>query len=597
MSNDIFAALRCGISFKRREKPPAAALSLPAVTAGCLDSGLSGDSEGLRLSKSSAKLQPRKAGNQFEPVSPQEAKQLPKKRKLHPEEEVPEPLVLQPSALASKFKRRKKVQEVAQPNTKTPEAARLVEAANVARKQHRIHIKGPQAPAPLQSFEELLASDAISTRLQHNLRASGFQEPTPIQRQAVPALLAGREVLAAAPTGSGKTLAYLLPIVARLAAIRKRERRLEEQQAKKAARKAKRRAESMAEPGKGPWAVIVSPSRELAGQIRRALGLLSRGTGVTSILLKPASAAGADFSKVDVLLATPLRLARALKRRSVCLSDTRFLIMDEADKLFDEGLLPQIDSIVHACSHPARVLALFSATLPEGVEQLARGVMQDPLRILVGPRNAAATNVKQRLHFVGSELGRFMALRQLLAQGLTPPVLVFTASKQRAQQLHQDLSRAGVRVDVIHAEQTDAVREAAIDNFRAGSTWLLIATDLVGRGMDFLGVTTVVNYDFPTSTHDYVHRVGRTGRAGRHGEAITFFTEEDGGQLKPIANVIRASGSDVPDWMLQLTKFRNKNRAELKRASAYMDEADTFTRPGQGRLKRKAYHHPATTRT
>ncbi|KFM27146.1 DEAD-box ATP-dependent RNA helicase 57 [Auxenochlorella protothecoides] len=436
------------------------------------------------------------------------------------------------------------------------------EEANVIRKLHHIRVSGSLPPPPLRTFAQLACEgegrgDPRPSRLLRNLAGAGFLEPTPIQRQAIPALLARRELLA-----SARVLALLLP-----------------------------------------------------------------GLGLRAALLSKATAAGTDFARVDVLLANPLRLAAlaggqgqgaggreaegqapprgeeprsgaerqphqhppgelsgtrvpasrdppdTTQPRRLDLSQVRTLVLDEADKLFDMGFTPQVDAVLAAATHPDLVRALFSATLPETVESMARSVLHDPLRITVGERGNASAAVTQALQFVGREAGKALALRQLLAGGVKPPILVFVASRERAKEVHRELRFDGVHVDCIHSDQSDAARGAAIASFRRGSTWVLIATDLLGRGMDFPGVNTVVNYDCPRSTTDYVHRVGRTGRAGRAGSAITFFTEEDVKYLRGIANVVRASGSPVPDWMLALRKERRRKRSDPEQAVA-LEEGD-----------------------
>lgn len=326
-----------------------------------------------------------------------------------------------------------------------------------------------------------------------------------------------------------------------------------------------------------------SPTKELSVQTARVLKLLLPGLRIRCSVLTKATAAGTDFSKVDVLLAQPLRLGAMAEEGRIDLSHVRLLVLDEADKLFDMGFTEQIDSVIAACKHRNCVRALFSATLPEAVEGLARSVLKDPLRITVGERNTAATTVKQRLLFVGREEGKLLALRQLIGEGMRPPVLVFVATKERAKELHRELLFDGVRVDSIHADQSTAARQAAVDNFRVGHTWMLVATDLIGRGMDFLGVNTVVNFDCPRSTTDYIHRVGRTGRAGREGHAITFFTEDDAPQLRGIAHVIKAAGGEVPDWMLQLKKERRHRKAKAPAAGGISTEP-----VAEGERKKKA---------
>lgn len=204
-----------------------------------------------------------------------------------------------------------------------------------------------------------------------------------------------------------------------------------------------------------------------------------------------------------------------------------FLILDEADRLFELGFLDQVDTVMSACTNPKLKRALFSATMMQGVETLARTVLRDPIRLNIGARNSATTSIKQELLFCSTEEGKLLAFRQMIQSGLSIPVLIFVQSKDRAQQLYNELVYENLNVDVIHAERSQHQREECIKKFRSGAVWVLICTDLMARGIDFKGVNTVINYDFPQSTVSYIHRIGRTGRAGRQGHAITFFTEAD----------------------------------------------------------------------
>ncbi|KAA6420206.1 MAG: DEAD-box ATP-dependent RNA helicase 57 [Trebouxia sp. A1-2] len=406
------------------------------------------------------------------------------------------------------------------------------EAANLLRKGHGIRVTGGQAPAPLVSFGDLSSRYKCSKRLMAKLEEHGWHEPTAIQRQAIPILLDGRDLFAVAPTGHLKSstkrskpseVSSTLQIASK--AANSTSERLKGKPGK---------ADSCVERSKGPSAVILAPSRELAAQTARCLLLLLKGLKLRCTLLTAAVAAGTDFSK--------------------------FLILDEADKLFEQGFVSHIDRIILACSNPDIVRGLFSATLPEGVEELASSVLQSPLRLVVGPRNAPTSAVSQRLLFVGSEGGKILGLRQLIAKALTPPVLLFVSSKERAEAVHRQVMYDGVHADVIHSSQPQSVRNAAVDRFRSGASWLLVATDLVGRGMDFLGVHTVINYDFPQSTTDYIQ--GWAEQAGLADQAITFYTEDDAWQLRSVVNVMRAAGCEVPDWMLHLKKERRKSHTK-----------------------------------
>jgi ATP-dependent RNA helicase DDX52/ROK1 len=422
----------------------------------------------------------------------------------------------------------------------------------------------------------------------------GFLDPTPIQRQAITALLQQRELLAVAPTGSGKTLAFLIPLVLKIRQLKRLEQQIDTEKIEEVVpttRKSKRNIKPPKEDtppppaspppptiikGGGLKALVISPTKELSTQSARVLVPLLPGIKVRASVLSRATAAGTDFSHVDILFANPLRLGAMSREGKIDLSTVEYLILDEADKLFDMGFAEQIDTVIAACTHKNITKGLFSATLPDTVEMLARNVLGDPLRITVGERGAAAACIEQKLLFVGRESGRLLGLRQIISQGIKPPVLVFVSTKERAQELRRDLMYDGVHIDCIHSDQPQAARVAAIDNFRLGKTWILIATDLLGRGMDFAGVNTVVNYDFPHNTTDYVHRIGRTGRAGRKGMAVTFFAEEDVGKLRGVANIMRGAGCQVPEWMLQLKKQRkNRRRKDVEEGDVEEDKKET----------------------
>lgn len=211
----------------------------------------------------------------------------------------------------------------------------------------------------------------------------------------------------------------------------------------------------------------------------------------------------------------------------------RHLILDEADRLLEEGFLEQTDAILAACSHRSLRKALFSATLPAGVEEMAKTFTLDSVRVIMGTKDGATESITQSLTYVGSEEGKLHAIRSLVHAGeLKPPALVFVQSIARARELFHELIYDGLHVDVIHGERPRAQREAVIDAFKRGDVWVLICTDLLARGIDFKGVRLVINYDFPQSTQSYVHRIGRTGRAGREGRAITFFTKDDAPHLR-----------------------------------------------------------------
>ncbi|CAI2169203.1 8864_t:CDS:10 [Funneliformis geosporum] len=349
-------------------------------------------------------------------------------------------------------------------------------------------------------------------------------------------------LMAMAPTGSGKTLAYILPILYNLKGPEKM----------------------------GYRALIISPTRELAQQIYREIKKMSIGKKFKICMLTKATASTQAQApqlreKFDILISTPLRLVHAIQEENIELKNVRHLILDEADKLLELGFLEQTDEIFAACSNMKLQKSLFSATLPSGVEALANNFMKDPIRVVVGLRNAATETIKQKLVYVGQEEGKLIAIRQLIQEGLKPPVLIFVQSIERAKELFHELIYDGINVDVIHSERTKAQRDSIVLKFRQGKIWVLIATELMARGMDFKGVNLVINYDFPQSVQSYIHRIGRTGRAGRAGEAATYYTKDDAPYLKSIVNVMRDSGCEVPEWMIQLKNPSKVSKQQLRK--------------------------------
>ncbi|KAF9931812.1 RNA-dependent ATPase rok1 [Linnemannia zychae] len=417
------------------------------------------------------------------------------------------------------------------------------EQLSLFRSHLKIRVYGTDIPNPFRSFSGLAKQYQLEHYLERNILASGFKKPTPIQMQAIPVILHGRDVMAMAPTGSGKTMAFVLPILHDLKGPEK----------------------------VGYRAVIISPTRELATQIFNQIKKLSVGRKFKICMLTKATAATQGQAphlrqKYDILISTPLRLVHAIQQEKMELGHVRHLILDEADKLLEQGFLEQTDEIFAACSHPSLQKSLFSATLPSGVEALASTFMRSPIRIVIGSKNAATETINQKLVYCGSEEGKLIAIRQLIqGGGLKPPALIFVQSIERAKELFHELIYDGIHVDVIHSERTKAQRDKIVESFRQGKVWVLIATELMARGVDFKGVNLVINYDFPQTVQSYIHRIGRTGRAGRSGEAVTYFTNEDQTYLKSIVNVMRESGCEVADWMLAMKKPSKNEKKNLRK--------------------------------
>ena len=238
--------------------------------------------------------------------------------------------------------------------------------------------------------------------------------------------------------------------------------------------------------------------------------------------------------------------------------------------------------------------AFFSATLANDVEEWCSLNFDNPASVTIGQRNSATDTIKQTLVYTGTEKGKLLAFRQLIEGGkLKPPVLIFVQEKDRAKELFSELIKEKIHVDVIHSERSQLQRDNTVRAFRAGQIWVLICTELMGRGIDFKGVNLVVNYDFPPSTVSYIHRIGRTGRAGRPGQAVTFFTDQDKILLPNIASIVKRSGGEVPEYMLKLKKASRQDKRRLAN-SAVVREAITKESRMKQKRKRKSIHDGVT---
>ncbi|CAH2095836.1 unnamed protein product [Euphydryas editha] len=424
-----------------------------------------------------------------------------------------------------------------------------LEEQNHFRNEHGIKAVGRHIPSALRDFSELVTRYNISQELVDTVKQCGYSEPTPVQRQAIPCLLENRQIVACAPTGSGKTAAFLLPLL-----------------------------HTLGTPQGGPRALILCPTRELAMQIYREALRLSASTQLRCTVIRSCKESKIKerentIRKSDLVISTPNRLCYLLSQENVGISleKVQWLVIDEADKLF-EGTPEETDTfrqqlqVIISCKPVRCQLAMFSATHTPAIAKWARHNMRGLVNVTVGLRNAASTSVDQELLFCGNENGKLVAFRQLVQKGLKPPVLVFVQSKDRAKQLFKELIYDGINVDVIHADRTQAQRDNVVRSFRTGRIWVLICTELMGRGIDFRGVNLVINYDFPPSAISYIHRIGRAGRAGQKGRAITFFTQDDVTNLRSIASVMKQSGCQVPEYMLKLKQDPNKRKKLLKKA-------------------------------
>jgi ATP-dependent RNA helicase RhlE len=343
------------------------------------------------------------------------------------------------------------------------------------------------------------------------VKALGYQIPTPIQVQAIPPVLAGKDVMGLAQTGTGKTAAFVLPILHHL----------------------------LPGPRGTVRSLIIAPTRELAEQIHVSIGELGRNTHLKSCTIYGGVSLNPQIQKlragVDIVVACPGRLLDHLNQRTINLSNLEVLVIDEADRMFDMGFLPDIRRIVKQLPTKRQTL-MFSATMADDIRKLTDEVLHDPVTVKVG-HSAPADTVSHALYPVAQHL-KTPLLMELLRQTDTESILIFTRTKHRAKRIGQQLQNAGYKAASLQGNLSQNKRQEALDGFRNGSYQILVATDIAARGIDVLSISHVINYDMPDTTDAYTHRIGRTGRVAKTGDAFTFICQEDEPQVKSIERVL-----------------------------------------------------------
>jgi ATP-dependent RNA helicase RhlE len=354
----------------------------------------------------------------------------------------------------------------------------------------------PPPPAPAEDFDSL----GLSERVLDAIRVMGYQRPTPIQRQAIPAVLTGRDVIGASQTGTGKTAAFLLPILTAL------------------------------EPRKEPSVLILEPTRELASQVFDAFRAMGKFTHHRAALLYGGVGYGDQVEALkkgaNIIVATPGRLLDLIQRGSLSLKTIRYAVLDETDRMLDMGFLPDVRRIVEMCPRERQTL-LFSATMPPEISGLAGWALRDPVQIEVGERRGVAETITHAFYPVSIDQRDDLVL-ELLRRTDFASVMLFTRTKREADQLHELVThQTDHRVTVLHSDIPQVKRERALRGFREGEFDIIIATDIAARGLDISGVSHVINYRVPENPEDYVHRIGRTGRAEREGDAFTILSADE----------------------------------------------------------------------
>jgi len=349
----------------------------------------------------------------------------------------------------------------------------------------------------------------------------GYTEPTPIQKQGIPVVLSGRDLIGCAETGTGKTAAFLLPIFQKISD----------------------------KPRPGVRVLVLAPTRELVTQIHKNYREFNRGKSNRAVVVIGGANMRTQIAELrrdaSVVTATPGRLLDLIERRAVSLSAVEFLVLDEADRMLDMGFLPAIRRIL-AMVPAKKQTMLFSATMSEEIERLARTTMKEPVLIEVGPRGKAATTVEQVAYPVAQE-SKTALLIDLLEREKFERVLVFARTRRGAERLSHILGARDHSVNRIHSDRSQPQREAALRGFRDGRTRVLVATDIAARGLDVDAVSHVINYDVPSAPEDYVHRIGRTGRAGNKGRAITIVSPVDELSMRAIE---RLTGKEIKRVLL-----------------------------------------------
>jgi superfamily II DNA/RNA helicase len=373
-----------------------------------------------------------------------------------------------------------------------------------------------QNAAPAVRFDDF----GLSADILRALADQGYIHPTPIQAEAIPIVLQGRDVMGAAQTGTGKTAGFSLPIIQLLL----------------------QHANNSASPARHPVrALILTPTRELADQVADNVKAYSRHTLLRSTVVfggvDMAPQTAALRAGVEIVIATPGRLLDHVQQKTLNLAQTQILVMDEADRMLDMGFLPDLQRIINLLPKERQNL-MFSATFSPEIKKLAASFLKDPVTIEVARSNATADNVTQVIYKVEEEAKRDAVL-YILRERALKQVIVFSNTKIGASRLARHLEKEGVKASAIHGDKTQAERMAALEAFKNGSVEVLVATDVAARGLDISEMPCVINYDLPYNAEDYVHRIGRTGRAGASGDAISLYSDKDARLLADIEKLTK----------------------------------------------------------
>ncbi len=396
------------------------------------------------------------------------------------------------------------------------------------------------------TFAELGLNEQILT----GVVTLGFSVPTPVQAAAIPAVLAGKDVVASAQTGTGKTAAFMLPTLQRIAVEKhNKAKKPDGNQPNAVAKRNAKRSDTKR--NAYPRALIITPTRELAAQIDDVAKSVCASTGQQAVIVTGGARYKHQIAALqkgcDVLVATPGRLIDLLDKKHTSLENIQVLVLDEADRMLDMGFWPSVHRIMEQLPKAHQTL-LFSATLPASITSTINALLKDPERIEIARTGQTAATIEQ--HLCSVTQGQKPQLLNALIDSFDPAperILVFCRTKSRVDSIYKNLKAAGLKVDVMHADRPQKSRAKALERFRSGAIQVLVATDVMSRGIDVQGIDIVINFDVPLDPEDYVHRIGRTGRAGAAGQAYTFMGPDEVTPLREIEYFTKAL---IPSWDL-----------------------------------------------
>jgi ATP-dependent RNA helicase RhlE len=412
------------------------------------------------------------------------------------------------------------------------------------------------------SFNNLQLIEPILKALSNE----GYTTPTPIQEQSIPVILQQRDLLGCAQTGTGKTAAFAIPLLQLM-----HERKQHSQQPQQ---------------GRSPIkALILTPTRELAIQIEESFKAYGRFLDLKHLVIfggvSQYSQVAALRRGVDILVATPGRLLDLMNQRHVSLQDIQFFVLDEADRMLDMGFVQDVRRVI--AKLPAKKQTLFfSATMPPEIQQLANMLLNNPVKVEVTPPSSTVDLIQQALYYA-DKMSKKPLLVHLLKDASIETALVFTRTKHGADKIAKDLNRAGIRAEAIHGNKSQNSRQAALTNFKARKTRILVATDIAARGIDIDDLTHVINFDLPNVPETYVHRIGRTGRAGASGIAISFCDYEEKIYLKDIERLIKKSIPVVKDHPFDVPLMHNTTQPANQSSSSASSSNAGRRSPGGGK--------------